>query len=259
MRILVFFFLVFGLFSSCLADLRPNKPVEIGKIYIAKQLLRDSAMKHGFEFWVQTQSFSCSIKDQFFGIVGKAANPLDKDEACFDAKYSKEGDNGKSGELIVTKGKFKGERWIFKENESYLNDGHDKLSKNLAKKIEFWVPTYKYFIEFPFRIVEADAIEYLGKETFKDVIYDKVLASWITTAAQSNIDQYIVWISESKEIKRIDYTVRDQYRFISGTAIYDEYIKFEGFDVPKKISVSSSLSGEKIIHQMSFDSYEIIK
>ena len=244
--------------NSCLSDLRPKEKngAKDRSIQDSSELLLQAAIQHGYKFWVATPSYSCQITDTFYGSIGKLANPLSGNKAEFKAIYPS---GSMNGELEFSSPKGETNTWIYENGKAYLNSKSTKISKKTQSNIAFWVPTYKYFIEFPYRIIEADATKYLGTEDFSGEVCHKVLASWKSVEPQDDIDQYIVWINEKYEIRRIDYTVREQYKFIKGTAVFEEYVKFHGYDVPAEVHVYSSLTGKKALHHMSFSNYELLK
>ena len=160
------FFLI--AFSSCLSDLRPKVLDEELSSIEAAELLRKASYQHGYELWVQNPKYTCTIQDNFYGFVGKVANPLKGDVALFEGEFDKETRNG----VLSFKDEKEGEKqWIFKDNKTFLNEETQIAKGGEAKLIRFWIPTYQYFIEFPFKITEATAIEYLGKESFLSLIH----------------------------------------------------------------------------------------
>ena len=94
------------------------------------------------------------------------------------------------------------------------------------KTIEFWLPTYLYFVEAPLRIFEADVISYAGERTLNGKTYDLVYATWNDAEPQKDLDQYILWIDrETHILRQMQYTVRDKSSWIHATLRYTEYEK----------------------------------
>ncbi len=116
---------------------------------------------------------------------------------------------------------------------------------------KFWLPTYQYFIEFPARIQQADALAFAGEKDIDGILCQGVLASWGTTAVQRHIDQYLIWInSETKRIEKVEYTIREMYNFIKGAAYYRNYKNFDGILLPTKMPVESNLVKNGLLHEM---------
>ena len=132
--------------------------------------------------------------------------------------------------------------------------------ENMKKKdIRFWLPTYQYFIELPFRIIEADAVSYLGSTRKNDMRYDRIMASWNTLKPQRKIDQYILWINEDGILDFIEYTIRDQYGFLKGSASVNRFDIIDGVWVPTEIEIMSNLGKEDLLHKMVFSNYVLRK
>ncbi|MBV6654912.1 MAG: hypothetical protein KI786_14200 [Mameliella sp.] len=69
-------------------------------------------------------------------------------------------------------------------------------------------------------------MDYLGRKVINGIESEGVIASWNTVSPQKEIDQYIIWIdAASKRIVKVDYTVRDAYKFVTGGAYYKSMSK----------------------------------
>ena len=255
MRRLLIVVLPILLLTSCLADLRP-KNYDGGNENKASIMLLKAAKKHGYSPWSKVKEYECTIEDSFFGFVGKQGSPFKESSATMKAVYKR----GKhEGTIIIVSGKEDGKIWSVNQDVEYTNNKNGDLIRVEDKKIAFWVPTYQYFAEFSFRIIEATAQEYLGKKERNGQMYDIVLASWNTTEPQKDIDQYLVWINKSGKIEYVDYTIRDQFKFLTGTAHFVSFDRPSGFDVPSQIDVYSNLTGKRMMHQMKFTDLFVTK
>ena len=108
----------------------------------------------------------------------------------------REQDNGK---LTTVSGEDSSEVWHYNNGLSYKRkEPQFRLTHVEDRNIEFWVPTYAYFIELPFRILEADALEHFGSERVGDRRYSKILASWNSVEPQKEIDQYLIYLDENQ-------------------------------------------------------------
>lgn len=238
---------------SCLTDIRP-KTLTVQKQKEPHILLLQSAKHHGYNAWAALNSYSCIIRDSFPGPFGKMASPFEGSKGSFKASYFPKVNMGK---MVFTSGKEKEKIWEYKDGIPYLNGESKKIKKKESKNIKFWVPTYQYFIEFPFRILEADALEYLGTESKNERTYRKILASWKTTQPQKDIDQYIIWLNEDNQIDYIEYTVRDQNTILKGSAHYLKYKKVNGVLFPESVDFYSNLTGKNILHHMEIRDIKI--
>lgn len=254
MREVLLFIFVFSLFASCLSDLRPKGKVE-GKVRSPSIELLKVAKAHGYQSWRKSNSFKCTIEDSFFGVIGKRASPFKESAVELEVGFLR----GKGeGQIKIVSGKDSATIWRYQGGKSYV-DQNGEMSRVPVEDeiIKFWIPTYAYFLEFPFRILEADALESLGTEKIGDQRYSKILASWKTVEPQEDIDQYLIYIDDNQQVAWIDYTIRDQYKFLKGRAVYHGYHQVDGVVVPERIEIFSSLTGKRrALHQMKISNVE---
>ncbi len=253
MRLFVSFILMVGLFGSCLTDLRPKGKIE-GRTRNPEITLLKVAKAHGYQSWSRNRSFQCIVQDSFVGWIGKKSSPFSESVVFLDADYKTGTGNGK---LTIVSGEDSSEVWHYNNGLSYKSkEPQLMLTQVEDNNIDFWVPTYAYFIEFPFRILEADALEHLGSKRIGDKRYTKILASWNTVEPQKDIDQYLIYLDENQHIAWIEYTIRDQYPFLKGRAVYD-YQKIDGVLVPKQIRIYSNISGKRnMLHQINISNFQ---
>ena len=101
------------------------------------------------------ETYEIQMHDQFFGLVGKSGNPYPKNEAHLTLQYIPNTFNGRG---FFTKGKKKGEMWGIQSWKTYSQKPNEKVVWKYDKDIEFWLPTYQYFIEMPSRLKEATIV-----------------------------------------------------------------------------------------------------
>lgn len=110
--------------------------------------------------------------------------------------------------------------------------------------IEFFLPTYHYFFEFPFRIQSATVVHDVGEARKNGRSYDRVFATWNSLAVNSEVDQYIVWINrESGLIDRIEYTVREFGGAAAGATVFRDYRSVDGVQIPHLLSIRLVVPG----------------
>lgn len=178
--------------------------------------------------------------------MGKRANSFGNNPAQLILSYETKTFNGS---LEILSGKKRG-TWGIQDWKTYQIDSDGNTIEKENKDMKFWIPTYQYFIEFPKRIQEANAIDYIGTKTINGVEAEGVIASWNTVDPQKDIDQYLIWIdAKTKQIIKIEYTVREMYKFITGAASFESYKSFDGIPIPTQFPVESNLS-KNIIHKM---------
>ena len=243
------------LVSSCrLLDLNAAHPISEPNETKAKNLMKEMALSHGIEEWNNISTYQIKLDDEFYGFVGKQGSPYKEGKTRISLNYVP---NTFDGRLEILTGKEKGHIMGMSNWKTYTKNANDSIEFKKDKNAKFWVPTYQYFIEFPRKIQEATAFKYLGQKAYKNTLCEVILASWKTTEAQKDLDQYVIWVNaSSKRIVKIDFTIRDIAKFVSGTIHFNKYKTFNGILLPSEMPVSSSLIKKGLLHKMEILSFE---
>ena len=215
----------------------------------ALSLLDEMAKAHQIQNWDSIDTYTVRFQEEMFGLIGKSSNPFPEAKSQFDLSYIP---NTYDGKLSFVNGPNKDLSWGIQSWKTYTQRAGEAPQFTKKKDIYFWVPTYQYFIEFPLRIMNANAFGYAGTQTINGVPCEGIIASWNTIEPQRHIDQYLIWIAaDTKRILKLEYTVREMFNFLTGAAYYTEYKDFEGILLPTKMPVESNLVGKgKFLHQM---------
>lgn len=119
---------------------------------------------------------------------------------------------------------------------TYAVDEAGKAQLERDKDTWFWLPTLQYFLEAPFRLLEGEHIAYGGRITSQGRVYERVFITWGQVAPTMEADQYVAWIdAETRRLARLEYTVRDFFRFVRGTALYEDYREVDGLLWPHRV------------------------
>ncbi|GLR20079.1 hypothetical protein GCM10007940_46950 [Portibacter lacus] len=242
------------LFSSCLTDLR-TKSLRSPELYTPEmheqgvEILKRYAKVSGEDKWKTINSYQIYFNDDFFGLMGGLAQPFKNKRNKFKLNYYTQEN---AGTLEFLNGKKEGQVWGYNEGSSYIKETINAKPIDKDKKgIKFWLPTYQYFIEFPFRISNADIIYFVGEDKYGLNVYDKVLVSWKQAAPQRKIDQYLLWLNKDTGLVDIlQYTIRDQGAIFKGTAFIEEHTNYNGIVIPALFRVYLKKSGRRPLHIM---------
>jgi len=238
-------FLVYKFFS--LSDIKPKTSKYPNSYKKAKEVLKEMGEAHNIQFWNNIETYNVTFEDEFYGFLGSQSHPFKEQKVILSLSYMPKENNG---QLKFLSGKDKGTLWGIQSGQVYEKSEGGDVVLNENKDMIFWIPTYQYFIEFPIRIQEATALEYLGFKTINDIEAEGVLASWGTVNAQKDIDQYMIWVNaKTKRIIKIDYTIREMNNFSSGTAYFNDYMNYGGLLLPAQLPVESNLK-KGYLHKM---------
>ena len=261
MRNVAYALFIILILSSCLSDLRP-KEFRDSSNYTEEnhqkgvEILARYAQVSGQKKWDRINSYTIYLNDDFFGLMGKYAQPFGNKKNQFRLDYYP---LENSGTLKFLNGKNKDQLWGYNEGSTYIKENSNDPPVDVDKKaIKFWIPTYQYFIELPFRISNADIIYYAGEEKYGLTLYDKVFVSWKQAAPQKKIDQYMLWVNQNTGlVDRMQYTIRDQGASFKGTAFVEEHTSHRGIIIPAVFKVYLREGGRRPLHIMRPHSFVI--
>ena len=254
MKILLPYFILATLLSSCLSDIRP-KDYRSESLISEESKLKGIALLEkyskfsGAEKWANVRSYEVDFADDFLGFKGRFARPYSQKSNRFRLRYNP---SKMTGELEFRNGEDIGKIWGYDEGITYtrLNRTAPKIAKK-DKSIDFWIPAYQYFIEFPFRIKTAEIIHQLGEKKYGLEMYDLVFVTWKSVKRQRKFDQYLLWINQSTGlIDKLQYTIRDQNGILKGTAIISDYEEYDGLRIPAMYKVYLREQSTKPLHIM---------
>lgn len=238
----IFAFLIllfFGyLFIFGTADIRTDLTRENPDSAKGRALLDKAAISHGLSKWKEWETVSIKWSDEFAWLPATFASPFPDSSYESDFFFAP----GKwDSRLDFTTGKNKGVSWGIQAGKTYKENAvaPEPMFEDDGE-IEFWLPTYQYFVELPSRIFEADVILYAGEQKKDGKTYDGVYATWNSAEVQRNIDQYNLWIDrETGLIAWVDFTIRDYTNFSTGSVQYLQYKNFDGLKLATYMPVKS--------------------
>ncbi|MDA9774240.1 hypothetical protein N9B82_04710 [Saprospiraceae bacterium] len=232
-----------------LSDLQSNGYKFPNNIDKAKLLLQEMGVAHKIHMWDSIDTYNVIFEDEFYGFLGKKSSSFKEPKMTFSMNFIPK---VFTGQLEILSGKEKGDAWGIQSWETYRINAIGEVEMQNNKNAKFYIPTYQYFIEFPLRIQEASVVDYMGEKIVNGRECEGVIASWNIVSPQKEIDQYVIWLdSQSKRIVKIEYTVRDKYKFVSGAANFEEYKDYSGFIFPSQMPVETNLLKEGYLHKMS--------
>lgn len=236
------------------SDLRKHLEIEADSSEKAITLLEECAEAHGQSAWKNIETYRLEIEDEFFPPMGEFSHPFEEDSIHLMLTYVP---NTYTGQMRFLSSRRQGRIWGIQGWKSYWINNQGRVKYTNSQNIKFWLPTYQYFFEFPFRILNADTFAYVGDDYVKDQLCDGILVSWNTLEPQKNIDQYLVWINqETKLIEKLEYTIRDAYNFLTGAIYYEDYKYFDGdILLPTRLPVESNLLKDGLLHQIKLNDF----
>lgn len=210
------------LLVACLADIRPDALSEDADK--GQALLQAAALASGSEAFSGVQGSTATMHDvwpkpySFFSPWPEADQSfvLKSVHPSFDTQ------------VLFLDGAAKDQVWGISDWKTWESvSGEAAWVDN--QDAQFILPTMHYFMEFPFRMLEAPIVRYAGVEDIGGVSYERVFVTWESVAPNAEYDQYVLYIDpESERIAKAYYTVREAGRSIAGTMHFQDMRQVDG-------------------------------
>ncbi|MGF1465452.1 MAG: hypothetical protein ACFCGT_04895 [Sandaracinaceae bacterium] len=154
-------------------------------------------------------------------------------------------------------GPSEGVTWGIRDGQAWMEEGGTRAPTD-DFNLRFMLPTIHYFMELPQRLTEAPIARWVEERTIGGRSYDVVFATWRTVEAHDEEDQYLVFIDrETGRIGKVQYTVREMGRFVTGTNHLDDQREIGGVWIPHRQSVTPEPtdSPDDYLHRMTVEDF----
>ena len=160
--------------------------------------------------------------------------------------------------LVFLNGKLAGQEWGVQQWETYtVKDGGEPRFKDNAT-IRFTGPAIGYFVQAPFRLPEATYVQSLGRLEHAGRSYERVFATWETPEPHKQIDQFVAWIdAETSRLRFLEWTARQQAKFVSGWMSFEDYKQVDGFWFAHKMTTVTEPGGKPNFHVVHLAELEL--
>ncbi len=244
------------LVAACLpkADILPAgiepTSVQSKRAEDGRALLERAASAHGLDRWRETAHIEMRLDDRWYGIA-RLANPWPSSDVQATVTQTPE-----TFDSTVTflSGPREGWTWGIEDWKTYTESPAGDRNDRQRNNIRFILPTVQYFVDLPFRIIEAPIVRLADPQTIDGVEYDVVYATWGSVEANREFDQYLVFIDrETHRIDKVSYTVRELGSFLKGTCHLDDTREIDGIWIPHTLTVTGKLDADpkkKPVHVM---------
>ncbi len=198
-----------------IADVRTDAVASPGAEERGRVFLHTAARRHGWEAWKKHEALEIDAVDRWPG--GGPWWPAPEQAFVMRTLLGTF-----SSRAILRGGEHEGAVWGIQAWEPYRRERLAAPAHFLDQstpEIEFYLPTLHYFLELPFRLLEADVIRDAGDAELRGRPYHRVFVTWRDPAPSLDYDQYLVWIdAETNLIETVRYTLRDAVRMADGAA-----------------------------------------
>lgn len=254
MRVPLAIVVVLSLAACSTVDLRPDAAPTAADRQAGATMLRNLAEAHGGRTaWLRQGVIRVEMKDRWRGVMHALAGPWPRNGTPFRLTFLPGSDNGRLEFLEVERPDWGIQNW-----KTYkVKDGETRFRD--SGKLAFWIPTTIYFVEAPFRMLEATTVYRMSPQQVNGRTYERVFATWGTDAPQDDTDQYVVWVdAETGELAWLQYTVRDYAGWMMGIMAYTDYEDVGGFRIARTMmTVKQPGSTKRTLHEYGVDSVEL--
>ena len=221
-----------------LADIRPDtvdpEATDLDAEARGRALLEAAADAHGgLAAWQQKQTTELIFRDEWRGLATLMAPWPSSDVRANIVQRTRTFDS------VVTfqDGAPDGLVWGIEAWKPWVDDGSGRQNVE-DSDIRFMLPTTQYFVEMPFRMLEAELVRDAGPVTVDGVTYDTVYATWGGWSANEDYDQYVIYLDpQTHRWAKVAYTVREIMRPASAIAHFDQLKEVEGIWIPHRMRI----------------------
>lgn len=241
--------------TGCLADIRPATITDAAP-GDGRAIMAAAAEAHGgLDAWSARDTLTVEYIDTWKGAASLLSpwperRPLtirhDLDLHTFNS------------EVEFLDGRDPGLRWGISEWQTWSQEAGGERKDRADKSIRFILPTMHYFVEFPYRLLEAPIILDAGPATIGQTTYDTAFLTWESTEPSRQWDQYIVYIDpDTGRIAKASYTVREIGGMVKGTIHFADYREIDGAWLPHRMTVTTNPEDDltDYLHEVVVEGY----
>ncbi len=228
------------------ADLRPEAPPLDGAEAQGRALLAGLADAHGGrDAWLRQDVVRATVSDHWKPLMHTVAGPWPSNGTPFEITFVPGKDSGRIHFLEEEEPDWGLQNW-----RTYTVEKGGEPEFDDDDRIKFWIPTTSYFIEAPFRLVEATTVYRIEPKVVEGKHYERVFLTWGDDAPRDDVDQYVAWIDpDTNRLAWLQYTIRDYGDWMVGIMAYEELTETGGFVVARKMGTVDEPGGERTLHQ----------
>jgi hypothetical protein len=249
--------MILMLLAACLADIRPDAieaAPDVGAAERGRALLEAAAEAHGgLEAWNRRASVEVEYRDVWNGVYRLFSPWPEADVSVVHTQTLHTFDSE-----VRFLGAHEGLTWGLRDGQPLVQREGQPPEDVKSDDVRFILPTMQYFVEFPYRILEAPIVLDAGPAEVNGIRYQTVFATWEDTAPSPRWDQYVIYIHpETGRIDKAHYTVREISRLVTGTMHFEDYRQVDGAWLSHTMIVTAEPgdSLDKALHEVSISAY----
>ena len=202
-----------------------------------ERIMRETAENHGYAAWKEHQTVEMVMRDNWEGFTTwLLGRPWDNELLNFTYELGTF-----NGRVEMLDGDDKGKVYGIHSWQGYEVEPGETLEKVEQERTDFVIPAILFLNELPFRLVDAPIIVHMADSTLNGENYSLLFATWDREDAHTEHDQYILWINKATGLLDFaEYTIREQFKFATGAAVYEDYRDIDGVQVPFNVTLNAA-------------------
>lgn len=244
-----------------------NKPVDIRTPYLKTSGLTEANVQKGKQL-IQAMESACGGREQWLSHESASFIQLadwygKKKISHWDTvpqRFQMTSILGSDDcEIKLLNGPSVGSQWEYSDGQTNVFDPNGQAIAGDHSTQKDKLLFKNYWFQFPFRIGEADIISYAGQATIGDKTYELVFASWGSAEANSNFDQFVLYLNpDTYFLEYLHFTVREKAAWAGLHAQFSDYQSVDEFYLAHSQFVRQGKPGREGV-RLHENHYESIK
>lgn len=243
--------------TACLADMRPDElktRTTATDAEQARKILNGGAAAmtvggNSLKTWLAMPGVRLRMTDEWYGLADVLVNKWPANPQHIDFQFVPGKDAGVMN-FLDAEGTPTGASWGIHEWNTWKRAAADEPADYSPDGvIKFNLPTVQYFMEMAMRLPSAEIADFASTVEIDGVALHVVYLTWGTYGPNSSIDQYIAYYrKDNGRLHHVDFTVRDNFPFITAAAYYKDFRVVQGYYFPFKIEITAVGDPTSIVH-----------
>ncbi len=243
--------------SACLADMRPEAlktrdsaaDADQARAILNAGAAAQTVAGNTLQSWLGMPGVRVRLTDEWFGLADVLVNKWPQNPQHIDFRFVPGKDAGVMN-FLDADGEVTGESWGIHEWNTWKRaSGETSADYTPDPVIKFNLPTVQYFLEMAMRLPAGEIVDYAETIDADGLELHVVYITWGTYGPNSKIDQYVAYFrKDNGRLHHVDFTVRDNYPFITAAAYYKDFRVVQGYYFPFQIDITEVGDPEAIVH-----------
>ncbi|MEQ9363513.1 MAG: hypothetical protein RIF32_04680 [Leptospirales bacterium] len=243
--------------SACLADMRPESlktrssavDTDQARSILMAGALAQTVGGNSRQSWLAMSGVRVRLTDEWYGLADLLVNKWPANPQRIDFQFVPGKDAGVMNFLDAA-GAPTGTIWGIHEWNTWKRATPDAPADYSADPvIKFNLPTVQYFLEMAMRLPDGEIVDYAETIEADGLELHVVYITWGSYGPNSTIDQYVAYYrKDNGRLHHVEFTVRDNYPFVTAAAYYKDFRVVQGYYFPFQIDLTEVGDPTSIVH-----------